>query len=196
MAAPCTGSSHEPGLMWWVTAPTRGQTARDQLEELCSFSWERWLAWAIDELSLRASRRSRSTASSVNMAQGTWCAEEGRRLTSLCENRNCGRPSRSVGAADKVCVLIQCISNSASLQACSSLLITVEDASVYKLQQGWSVLNIRCSMEPALSKGGVFGWPMPQVSWTERRGWHSCKSLWSLCLVLSFFLFLQMHQQT
>lgn len=128
--------------------------------------------------------------------QGTWCAEEGRHLTSLCENRNCGRPSRSVVAADKVSVLIQCIFNSTSLHTCSNLLISVGHTSVSKLQQGWSALNIRYSVEPALSEGGAFGCPVPQVSWTESTGWQSRKSLWSLCLVLFFFLFLQMCQQT
>ena len=150
----------------------------------------------MDKLSLRSSWRSRSTVSSVNTVQGTWCAKEGRHLTSLCENRNCGRPSRIAVAAEKVCVLIQLISNSTNLQTCSNVLISVEHTSVYKLQQGWSILNIRCSIEPALSEGGAFGCPVPQVSWTESTGWQSRKSLWSLCLVLSFFLFLQMRQQT
>lgn len=99
-------------------------------------------------------------------------------------------------AADKVCVLIQRISNSTHLQACSNLFISVDHTSVYKLQKGWSVLNIRCSIEPTLSEGGAFGCPVPQVSWTESTGRQSRRSLWSLCLVLSYFLFRQMRQQT
>lgn len=71
--------------------------------------------------------------SSVNTVQGIWCAEKRRHLTYLCENRNCGRPPSSVVAADNVCMLIQCISSSAHLQACSNLRFSVEATSVYKL---------------------------------------------------------------
>lgn len=103
--------------------------------------------------------------------------------TYLCENRKCERPSSSVVAADNVCVLIQCILSSAHLQVCSNLLISMEGTSVYKLQQGWCFFNSRCSTESAQRKGGASG----ALCWTE-----SC----SHCLVLSFFLFLQMHQHT
>lgn len=60
--------------------------------------------------------------SSVNTVRSIWCAEKRSHLTYLCENRNCGRPSSSVVAADNVCVLIQCISGSAHLQTCSNYL--------------------------------------------------------------------------
>lgn len=81
--------------------------------------------------------------SSVSTVQDIWCAEKRRRLTYLCENRKCERPSSGMVGADNVCVLIQCISSSAHLQVCSNLLISVEGTSVYKLQQGWCFFNSR-----------------------------------------------------
>lgn len=81
-------------------------------------------------------------------------------------------------------MLIQCISSYAHLQACSNLLISVESTSVCKLAQGWSVLNLRCSIEPVQKKGGASECPVLD------------RKLWLFCLVLSFFLFLQMHQHT
>lgn len=122
--------------------------------------------------------------SSVNTVQGVWCAEKRRHLSYLCENRNCGRPPSGVVAADNVCVLSPCVLSSAHLPACSNLPISLEGASVYKLHQRWSFLNIRCSVEPAQRKGGASGHPVLD------------RKLWLFCLVLSFFLFVQMQQHT
>lgn len=65
-----------------------------------------------------------------------------------------------------MCVLIQCISSYAHLQACSNLLISVESTSVCKLAQGWSVLNLRCSIEPIQKKGEL----LSALCWTESCG--------------------------
>lgn len=139
----------------------------------CTASWGRWQAWGIDKLSLGAPGRS------------IWCAEKRRHLTYLCENRNCGRPSSSVVAADNVCVCLFSVFRALRISRHALIcLFLVEGTSVYKLQQGWSVLNIRCSIEPAQREGGASGCPVLD------------RKLQSLCLVLSFFLFLQMHQHT
>lgn len=85
----------------------------------------------------------------LQTVHSTYCAEEGRHLISLCENRNYGRPSRSVVPADKVCMhaLSEHIFNSTNLQVFKNLLISVEHRSIHKLKQGWSDLNPRCSAE-------------------------------------------------
>lgn len=112
-------------------------------------------------------QRGAGVVPSVNTIQGIWCAEKRRHLTYLCENRSYGRPPSSVVAADNVCVLIPCISSSAHLQACSSLRISVEGTSVYKLHQRWSFLNIRCSIELHRGKVELLG----ALCWTESCGW-------------------------
>lgn len=68
-------------------------------------SWGRWQAWGVDKLSL-GHQGGAEVVSFANTVQGIRCAEKRRHLTYLCENRNCGRPSTTVVAADNVCVCL------------------------------------------------------------------------------------------